>query len=135
MEKTVINRKLEIMQDIADIVRGNGEIELWRDVAALIETEEYRQCTEFAEKMNMELAVIEKKVPAEAKQIYKIRFKLAMLKGVEVFGEPSRFLQWIDKQAGAFGGEAWRSLITSEAGLQKVLYELNRISDNIGRTN
>jgi hypothetical protein len=135
MEKTVINRKLEIMQDIADLVRTNGEIELWRDVAALVETEEYRRCEDFSEKMNMELTVIEKKVPAEAKPVYKIRFKLAMLKGVEVFGGPSKFLQWIDKQAGAFGGKNWRSLITSEAGLQKVLDELARISDNIGRTN
>jgi hypothetical protein len=135
MEKTVVARKLEIMQDIANIVRTNGEIELWRDVAALIETEEYRQCVDFGTKMNMELAVIETKVPAEAKPVYKTRFKLAMLKGVEVFGEPSLFLQWIDKQAGAFGGESWRSLIASEAGLQKVLDELARISDSAGRTN
>jgi hypothetical protein len=135
MEKTVIARKLEIMQDIANIVRTNAEIELWRDVAALAETEEHRQCVDFGAKMNMELAVIESKVPAEAKPVYKIRFKLAMLRGVEVFGKPALFLQWIDKQTGVFDGKSWRSLITSEAGLQKVLDELARISDGACRTN
>jgi hypothetical protein len=135
MGKTVIKRKLEIMQDIADIVRTNAEIQLWRDIAALVETQEYRQCEEFASKMNMELALIERKVPDEAKPVYKIRFKLVLLRGVEVFGEPSVFLQWIDKQAAAFGGETWRSLITSAAGLQKVLDELGRVSDSRSRNN
>ena len=58
-----------------------------------------------------------------------------MMKGIEVFGEPSLFLQWIDKQADAFGGKAWRSLITSAEGLQRVLDELGRISENRSRSN
>jgi len=132
MTKTLIDRKLEIMQDIADRVRMNEDIDLWRDVAALAETDEYRQCEEFATKMNMELAVIEKKVPDEAIPIHKIRFKLAMLKGIEAFGEPAGFLRWADKQGYALGNESWRGLITSRAGLQKVLDALSHISNTAG---
>jgi hypothetical protein len=126
MGKTAIERKLEIMQDIANLVRVHKDINLGADIATLVETQNYRHCEEFCSKMNMELGVIETKVPDEAKPIYKIRFKVAMLKGIEVFGEPSGFLQWIDKQNEAFGNESWRGLIASSAGLQKVLDVLNR---------
>jgi hypothetical protein len=135
MEKTVVARKLEIMQDIADIVSMNRETGLGQDIAALAESQEYAQCGDYATKMNMELALIESKVPDEAKRIYRVRVKLSMLKGVEVFGEPSKFLQWANKQTGAFGGESWRSIVMSSSGLQKMIDELDRVSDNARRNN
>lgn len=125
--KDIISRKLEIMQDIANIVRLHNDANLGHHIATLVETPEYSQCDDFSKKMNMELATIEKVVPDEAKPIYKIRIKIAMLKGIEVFGEPSKFLQWIDRQTEAFGGEQWRALIFSAEGLQKVLDKIAHV--------
>jgi Protein of unknown function (DUF2384) len=127
MKKTIMNRKLEIMQDIADIVRTHKDIELWRDIVTLAEMQDYKQCEDFSKKMNMELAVIEAIVPDEAKPIFKIRFKIALQRGVEVFGEPSGFLEWVDSKTVAFGGETPRSRLNSSVGLENVLDELDRM--------
>ena len=115
------------MQDIANIVRTHKDINLGRDIAGLVEIQEYKQCEDFGRKMNMELSLIEGKVPDEAKPIYKIRVKIAMLRGVEAFGEPAKFLQWIDKQTKVFGNESWRSLLLNSAGLEKILDAISRV--------
>ncbi|HUK99303.1 MAG TPA: MbcA/ParS/Xre antitoxin family protein [Nitrospirota bacterium] len=129
MKKTVIKRKLEIMQDIANIVRVHNDIELWRDIVALAETQKYLQCEEFGKKMNMELAVIEARAPDEAMSVFRIRFKIVMLRGIDVFGDPSEFLKWINRKTVIFGGKTPRSQLNSAVGLENVLGELGRISN------
>lgn len=119
--KEINERKLEIMQDIATLVRAHKERNLGQNMAERMETPEYKNCTDFCTKMNMELSAIENVVPDEAKPIYKIRMKIAMLKGVQAFGDPAQFLRWIDKQNETFGGESWRSLLNTSDGLHQVL--------------
>jgi hypothetical protein len=110
MSKTP-NEKIEILRRVTDLVHARENLELWRNIAKLAQSQEYKQCEDFSARINLHLDVIEKKMPERAEELKMIRSKLVELRGTEVFSNIELLQNWLNKPNKAFGNKTPLSLM------------------------